>query len=184
MDKPASKGKSFLKQATILAAAGLIVRFFGFLYRPPLTALLGDGGNGIYSAGYQIYNFLLILSSAGLPAAIGRLVSERLALKQYGNAHRVFKVALAFSVSVGTVCMLIMLLGAGFIEEYICRIPGTAYTIISLAPTVLIVAIMATIRGYFQGMNTMVPTAISQIIEQIFNAQDRGDLFIGPGFKG
>ena len=60
MDKPASKGKSFLKQATILAAAGLIVRFFGFLYRPPLTALLGDGGNGIYSAGYQIYNFLLI----------------------------------------------------------------------------------------------------------------------------
>ncbi len=170
MDKPASKGKSFLKQATILAAAGLIVRFFGFLYRPPLTALLGDGGNGIYSAGYQIYNFLLILSSAGLPAAIGRLVSERLALKQYGNAHRVFKVALAFSVSVGTVCMLIMLLGAGFIEEYICRIPGTSYTIISLAPTVLIVAVMATIRGYFQGMNTMVPTAISQIIEQIFNA--------------
>lgn len=170
MEKTASKNKSFLKQATILAAAGLIVRFFGFLYRPFLTALLGDAGNGIYSAGYQVYNFLLILSSAGLPAAIGRLVSERLALKQYGNAHRVFKVAMAFSVTIGTVCMLVLILGAGFIEEYICRIPGTYYTLVSLAPTILIVAIMATIRGYFQGMNTMVPTAVSQIIEQIFNA--------------
>ena len=65
-----NKNSSFLKQATILAAAGLIVRFIGFLYRLPMTTLIGDNGNAIYSAGYQVYNFLLILSSAGLPAAI------------------------------------------------------------------------------------------------------------------
>lgn len=170
MEKVKTKSKSFLKQATILAAAGLLVRFLGFLYRPPLTALLGDGGNGIYSAGYQVYNFLLILSSAGLPAAIGRLVSERIALKQYGNAHRIFKVALAFSVTLGAICSVVMVLGARFIADSICRIPDAYYTLLSLAPTVLIVAIMATIRGYFQGMNTMVPTAVSQIVEQIFNA--------------
>lgn len=170
MDRPASKGKSFVKQAAILAVAGIIVRFFGFLYRPALTALLGDRGNAIYSAGYQVYNFLLILSSAGLPPAIGRIVSERLALKQYGNAHRVFKVALAFSSAMGAICMLVLFFGAGFIAEHICKIPDAYYTLVSLAPTVLIVAVMASFRGYFQGMNTMVPTAVSQVIEQIFNA--------------
>ena len=150
--------------------AGIIVRFFGFLYRPALTALLGDRGNAIYSAGYQVYNFLLILSSAGLPPAIGRIVSERLALKQYENAHRVFKVALVFSSIMGAVCMLVLFFGAGFIAEHICKIPDAYYTLVSLAPTVLIVAVMSSFRGYFQGMNTMVPTAISQVIEQIFNA--------------
>ena len=80
------KSSSFIKQAAILAAASMIVRFIGFLYRVPMTAIIGDTGNAIYSAGYQVYNFLLILSSAGLPAAIGKMVSERLALKQYRNA--------------------------------------------------------------------------------------------------
>lgn len=170
MEKAASKGRSFVKQAAILAMAGIIVRFFGFLYRPALTALLGDRGNAIYSAGYQVYNFLLILSSAGLPPAIGRIVSERLALKQYENAHRVFKVALVFSSIMGAVCMLVLFFGAGFIAEHICKIPDAYYTLVSLAPTVLIVAVMSSFRGYFQGMNTMVPTAVSQVIEQIFNA--------------
>ena len=95
------KSSSFIKQAAILAAASMIVRFIGFLYRVPMTAIIGDTGNAIYSAGYQVYNFLLILSSAGLPAAIGKMVSERLALKQYRNAHRVFIVSLWFSGTMG-----------------------------------------------------------------------------------
>ena len=77
------RGSSFVKQAAILAAASMIVRFIGFLYRVPMTAIIGDEGNAVYSAGYQVYNFLLILSSAGLPAAIAKMVSERLALKEY-----------------------------------------------------------------------------------------------------
>ena len=77
-----TKGKSsFVKQAAILASAGMLVRFLGFVYRLPLTNMLGDEGNGIYGMGYYIYTFLLILSSAGLPAAISKLVSERLALR-------------------------------------------------------------------------------------------------------
>ncbi|MBR2062769.1 MAG: oligosaccharide flippase family protein, partial [Anaerotignum sp.] len=84
----------FIKQAAILAAASLLVRFLGFVYRLPLTNMIGDEGNAIYAGGYYIYTFLLILSSAGLPAAISKLVSERIALKQYRNAHRVFQAAL------------------------------------------------------------------------------------------
>ena len=91
--KTKQKG-SFLKQAAILAFAGILVRFLGFVYRVPMTNMLGDVGNGIYGAGYNIYMFLLILSSAGLPAAISKLVSERLALHQYRNAHRVFQMTL------------------------------------------------------------------------------------------
>ena len=164
------KGGSFIKQAAILAAASMIVRFIGFLYRVPMTAIIGDSGNAIYSAGYQVYNFLLILSSAGLPAAIGKMVSERLALKQYRNAHRVFKVSLAFSSAMGLFFMVLLMLFAEPIAVNICKIPGAYYTLLTLAPTIFIVGIMSVLRGYFQGMNNMVPTAFSQIVEQIFNA--------------
>ena len=164
------KGSSFVKQAAILAAASMIVRFIGFLYRVPMTAIIGDAGNAIYSAGYQVYNFLLILSSAGLPAAIGKMVSERLALKQYKNAHKVFRVSLMLSGGLSFVFMVMLLLFSKEIAVNICKIPDAYYTLMSLAPTIFIVGIMSAFRGYFQGMNNMVPTAVSQIVEQIFNA--------------
>ncbi len=164
------KGGSFIKQAAILAAASMIVRFIGFLYRVPMTAIIGDTGNAIYSAGYQVYNFLLILSSAGLPAAIGKMVSERLALKQYTNAHKVFKVSMLFAAAMGFLFMLLLAILAKPVAVNICKIPDAYYTLLSLAPTIFIVGIMSVFRGYFQGMNNMVPTAFSQIVEQIFNA--------------
>lgn len=168
MEKTRKSG-SFMKQAAILVAASLLVRFLGFLYRLPLTSLIGDVGNAIYAAGYYIYQFLLILSSAGLPAAISKMVSERLALKQYANAHRVFQVSMLFSSVVGFFCMMLLFLFARPISEMVSS-PDSYYSLLTLAPTLLIVAIMSVFRGYFQGMNTMVPTAISQIVEQIFNA--------------
>lgn len=165
-----TKGKSsFVKQAAILASAGMLVRFLGFVYRLPLTNMLGDEGNGIYGMGYYIYTFLLILSSAGLPAAISKLVSERLALRQYRNAHRVFQTSLIVSASLGTIFAILMALTARQTAALV-KTPDSYYCILSLCPTLIIVAIMSVYRGYFQGMNTMVPTAISQIVEQIFNA--------------
>ena len=159
----------FIKQAAILAAASLLVRFLGFIYRLPLTNMIGDQGNAIYSGGYYIYTFLLILSSAGLPAAISKLVSERIALKQYRNAHRVFQAALVVSTTLGIIFAVIMGLGARQLANLI-EIPDSYYSLLTLCPTLVIVAIMSVFRGYFQGMHTMVPTAISQIIEQVFNA--------------
>ncbi|MBR2382376.1 MAG: polysaccharide biosynthesis protein [Anaerotignum sp.] len=162
-------GGSFIKQAAILAAASLLVRFLGFVYRLPLTNMIGDEGNAIYAGGYYIYTFLLILSSAGLPAAISRLVSERIALKQYRNAHRVFHAALIVSTTLGILFALLLFFTAEKMAVLV-QSPDSYYAILTLCPTLVIVAIMSVFRGYFQGMHTMVPTAISQIIEQVFNA--------------
>ncbi len=163
------KKGSFVLQAAVLASASLIVRFIGFLYRLPLTSLIGDEGNGIYAAGYNIYTFLLILSSAGLPAAISRLVSTRITKGEYANAHRVFRVAMAFAGTLGAIGMIILFVFAEPIANFVDN-PASVYCIRTLAPTLLIVGFMSVYRGYLQGMNIMYPTAMSQIVEQIFNA--------------
>lgn len=160
---------SFARQAAILAAASLFVRFIGFIYRVPLTALIGDIGNGIYSTGYNIYNFFLVVSSAGIPAAISKMVSERIALKQYKNAHKVFRISLLITITSGILGAIIMWFGAEALANMF-HMPKSFYAIRTLAPTVFMVAIMSSYRGYFQGMRTTTPTAVSQIVEQIFNA--------------
>ena len=169
MEERAKRKTSFVKQAAILATAGILVRFLGFVYRVPLTNMIGDDGNGIYSSGYYIYTFLLILSSAGLPAAISKMVSERIAVKEFRNAHKVFQSALVVS---GTLGLFFAVLLAVFGQEIatLSNTPESYYCILTLSPTIFIVAIMSAFRGYFQGMNTMVPTAVSQIVEQVFNA--------------
>lgn len=169
MAERAKRKASFVKQAAILATAGILVRFLGFVYRVPLTNMIGDQGNGIYSAGYYIYTFLLILSSAGLPAAISKMVSERIALKEYRNAHRVFQSALIVSGSLGLLFAILLGVFGQQIANF-ANAPESYYCILTLSPTIFIVAVMSAYRGYFQGMNTMVPTAVSQIVEQVFNA--------------
>jgi len=162
------KGTSFIKQAAILGAASLFVRLIGFLYRIPVTNWLGDEGIGFYTRAYFIYTFAVVISSGALPAAVSRLVSERVARDQYRNAHRLFKTAMGFAMFVGVVAGLIMGLGAGWMSEFF-DMPEAAHAIRVLAPTIFFVAILAVFRGYFQGMKNAMPTALSQIVEQIFN---------------
>lgn len=159
----------FIKQAAILAIASLLVRLLGFLYRLPLTNMLGDGGNGIYSAGFYLYNFFLVMSSAGLPAAISKIVSEKVALEEYRNVKKTFKISLILSSTVGLIFSIVMFVSARFFCNIIGS-PDSYYTILTLSPTVFIVSVMSVFRGYFQGLGTTVPTALSQVIEQIFNA--------------
>lgn len=163
------KKTTFVKQAAILAFAGILVRILGFAYRLPLTDMIGDEGNGIYSAGYYLYNMFLVISSAGLPAAISKMVSEKITLGQYKNAEKIFRVSLIVAGTLGFVCAVLMFAGArGFCA--IIKSPRSYYSILTLSPTIFIVAVMSVFRGYFQGMNTTVPTAVSQVVEQIFNA--------------
>ncbi|MFV0502458.1 MAG: oligosaccharide flippase family protein [Lachnospirales bacterium] len=162
-------GKSILKQASILVFASFLVRFMGFLYRIPLTRMLGDTGNSYYSSGYYFYTFFLVMSSAGLPAAIAKMVAARNVEKKYRESHKIFKISLAFAAVTGTASMFILWNFADVLANSI-KIPESAIVIKTLAPTVLLVSIMACYRGYFQGMKTTGPTAVSQIIEQIFNA--------------
>lgn len=111
-----------------------------------------------------------MISSFSLPTAVSKLVSIRLAKRQRRNAFRVFICSLAFAIGVGLFISLTIFLGAGLISTHLMKSPLSVYALRVLAPGLLIVAVMAVIRGYFQGMGTMLPTAISQIIEQVFNA--------------
>ena len=160
---------SFVRQAAILAAVGIAARLLGFLYRIPLTDLIGDEGNAVYSIGYTVYNFFLVISAAGLPAAISKLVSEKRAMGRHDIAHRIFLVALVLAASMGIVFTAVIFLFSEQITGML-GMPEASLALQMLAPTVFIFAIMATVRGYFQGMSSTVPTALSQLIEQVFNA--------------
>jgi len=166
-----SNKSSFAKQAAILAAASILVRIIGFTYRMPLIALVGDVGNAFYATAYAVYAFAITLSSGAMPAAISKLVSERIAVGRYHDAHELFKNALVAVAILGAAVGLAMALGANWLTSLrFFNYPGAVYAIRALAPTLFVVALLTVFRGYFQGMNTMMPTAFSQVIEQIFNA--------------
>lgn len=149
-----------------MAAASLVVRFIGFLYRIPLTRVVGDEGFAYYFAAYSIYTFAIALSSGTLPAALSKLTSERIARGHYYNAHNMFKTAMWFGAILGGLSGLVMFVFAGQFAALI-NAPAAVNAIRTLAPTVLFVALLAVYRGYFQGMKTAIPTAISQVVEQI-----------------
>lgn len=169
-NKPgSSKSKHFLVQGSILAIAGIIVRLIGLLYRVPLTNIIGEEGIGVYSTAYSIYNILLLISSYTLPLALSRLIAARLSVRQYYNSYKLFISACIFSLISGGIIGAVCFFGAdGFAA--LMKMPQAALAIKTLAPTIFIMAFLGTLRGYFQGYRTMVPTAFSQIIEQIVNA--------------
>ncbi len=164
------QNSNFIVQGGILAFAGIISRIIGFVYRIPLQNTIGDAGMGYYSAAFQIYSIMLIISSYSLPVAVSKLVAARAAKGQYRNARRFFHGALLFATLTGGATCLIVLFGADRLAGNIMSMPKSAIALRMLAPTLLIVALMGVIRGYFQGLGTMVPTAFSQLVEQIVNA--------------
>ena len=163
-------GSNFIIQGSILAIAGIIVRLIGMLYRIPLANYIGDEGNGYYSAAYNIYSIMLILSSYSLPVAVSKMVSARLARGQYRNARKILRAALFYATIVGGVGFCALWFGSGFFAEHVIKMPYSAYALKVLAPTVGVMAYLGVLRGFFQGHSTMVPTAVSQIFEQIVNA--------------
>ena len=164
------KKDDFLMQGAILAFAAVITKIIGVAYRIPLTNILGDEGNGFYGYAFEVYSIALILSSFSFPIAVSKLVSARMAMKQRRNAFRVFICALVFSVVVGLIVSLVIFFGAENISANFMESPLSVYALKMLAPGLFIVSIMGVLRGYFQGLGTMVPTAVSQVIEQIVNA--------------
>ena len=164
------KNSSFLLQGMILAAAGIVTRLIGIAYRIPVNNILGDEGQGCYGCAFSIYNIALLLTSYSLPLAVSKLVSARVSKKEYKNAMRIFKGALLFALIVGALVGILVFVCSDYIAGNIMSLKFSAYALRVLAPGLFIVAIMGVIRGFFQGMGTMVPTALSQIVEQIVNA--------------
>jgi stage V sporulation protein B len=160
---------SFLVQGSILAIASLVSRVIGLVYRIPLTAIIGDHGNDYYSCAYEIYSLLLLISSYSLPMAVSKMVSARISNGERQNAYRVFKGAMLFAAITGTIACVIVFFGAEELTR-LFQTPLGVYALQVLAPTLIIVAVLGVFRGFFQGMGTMIPSAVSQIIEQIVNA--------------
>lgn len=170
MSENKRKGGGFLVQGTILAAAGIITKVIGAIYRIPMLNIMGLQGQGYYDIAFQVYTIALMISSYSLPLAVSKLVSARIAVGEKKNAHRILKAALIFAGAVGSIIMLGIFFGADFIATHLMGASVSSYALRVLAPGLLIVAIMGVLRGYFQGLGTMIPTAISQILEQIVNA--------------
>lgn len=162
--------KNFILHGGILAAAGILVRIIGMLYRIPMVNIIGSEGNGIYSVAFNIYNIVLVLSSYGLPMAVSKLVSARYSNKRYKDSHKVFVSSVIVSVTTGGIAALLVFFGADFLESYVYQYPGIALPLRVLAPTIFIVAVMGVFRGFYQGQGTMIPTAVSQLLEQVVNA--------------
>lgn len=156
---------SFIVQAGILAAAGIISRIIGLLYRSPLERIIGDEGNGYYGAAYNFYLIILLVSSYSIPTAISKVISGRLALKEYKNAHRIFQCALIYVVIVGGAASLFAFFGAKFLVRQ-----NTVVVLQVFAPTIFFSGILGVLRGYFQAHKSMLQTSVSQIVEQILNA--------------
>ena len=168
-----TKGKresNFVVQGSILAVAGIIVRLIGILYRVPMTNIIGDEGMGYYSTAFNVYNIMLILSSYSLPLAVSKMVSARMAKGQYRNAVRVLKAALVYATVVGGIACFITWNFADFFATTAFNTPFCVYALKTLAPTIWIMAYLGVLRGFVQGHGTMIPTAISQIFEQVINA--------------
>lgn len=161
-----SKSKdNFIAQAGILAAAGIITRIIGLLYRSPMTAVIGELSLGYYQAAYSFYTIVLLISSYSIPSAISKVIAQKLAVKEYRNAHRLFYCAMGYVLVVGLIASLFLFFGAGlFVEEAAIPVLRT------FAPTIFIYGILGVLRGYFQAHKTMVQTSVSQILEQIANA--------------
>ncbi|MBO7633100.1 MAG: polysaccharide biosynthesis protein [Lachnospiraceae bacterium] len=159
----------YLLQGGILAIAGLITRFIGLVYRIPLTRIVGTEGMAYYNTAYEIYNIALLVSTYSVPVAVSKLIADRDSRGQYLNSHRIFRVGMALSSGIGLVVSLLLFIFAKNLASFM-KWPSAAIPLRVLAPTIFVFSIMGIIRGLFQGKRTMVPTAFSQIIEQIFNA--------------
>ena len=159
------KKDSFILQAGILAAAGFISRIIGLLYVSPVARIIGPVGQGYYESAYNYYAIVLMISSYSIPSAISKVIAQKLSLREYRNAHRIFICAMYYVLGVGLVASLLLFFGAGHL------VTESAVPVLQvLAPTIFVYGILGVLRGYFQAHKSMVQTSLSQILEQIVNA--------------
>ncbi len=157
--------KGLFVQAGILAIAGVISRIIGLVYGSPLAAIIGDEGNGYYGSAYAIYTIVLLISSYSIPSAMSKIISGKLAVKEFRNAHRIFKCAIIYVAVVGGIGSIVLFFAADILVA-----GRSAIVLRFFAPTIFLFGFLGVLRGYFQAHRTMVPTSISQLIEQVFNA--------------
>ncbi len=161
------KQNSFVLQAGILAAAGMIVKVISLIYRSPLLSIIGLEGNGYYSTAINIYTIILLISSYSIPSAISKVIAQKLAFKEYRNAQRVFQCALIYVLVVGGIASIFTFAAAPLLMS---KSVNSIVALRVLAPTIFFSGLLGVLRGYFQAHGSMLHTSLSQILEQIVNA--------------
>ncbi|MFZ7130976.1 MAG: putative polysaccharide biosynthesis protein [Eubacteriales bacterium] len=156
---------AYVKGAGIIALGGIIAKLLGLFYKIPIYNILDSFGYGLYYNSYAIYNLILTISIVGIPVAISKMIAEKMSLRNYYGAYRVFKVSMTTLVFIGTLSSAFLYFGAHFIIASAEWNTDTYYAIIGLSLAPFFVSIVCAVRGFFQGMQIMAPSAISQIIE-------------------
>ena len=158
------KQNTFFGGAAILAVGILVVKLIGMFYKIPLVNIIGAQGNSDFSNAYNIYAVLLTISTAGLPVAVSKLVSEANALNRQNQVRSIFRTSMVLFLALGLLSFLLMYFRADWLAEMMHDTKAAA-GIKALAPAVVCVGCLAAFRGYTQGHQDMVPTSVSQIIE-------------------
>ena len=161
------KKQSFLHGAALLAAATAIVKIIGAFYKIPLNAIIGEQGFSYFYTAYEIYSVLLLISTAGLPVAVSRLISQANSLGHYNQVRQVYRTARNIFLVLGLISSLLMTLFcrqlANFMEQ-----PDAWFAIGCLGPCALLVCLLSAYRGFFQGQGNMIPTSVSEVLEAFF----------------
>jgi len=169
MNSQSNHGESFLKGTFILAVAGMVVKVIGSLNWIFVSRVLGGEGIGLYLMAFPIYLLALSISTAGVPVAISIITAERVALKDIWGAKRVFRISMSLMAVTGVFFSFLTYFGADALMKYhFIRDTRAYYSVVALAPAIFFVTLLASSRGYLQGWQRMTPTAVSQIVEQIF----------------
>ena len=160
-----AKKQNFLHGAAILAAGVVVIKILGAIYKIPLRNIIGETGYGYFFAAYTIYNFFLTISTAGLPVALSRMLSEANTLGRPRQARRTFHVALGTLGVLGLVFTLVMLLFPTEMAIAFVSKPKVSQCVFAIAPAVLLVCLTSAFRGYIQGNGNMTPTTLGQVLE-------------------
>lgn len=159
------KKQNFFEGAFVLILATVVVKIIGAFYKVPLKNLLGKEAMGLFTVAYNIYNVALVISTVGLPTALSKMIAEASTLGRAKEVRRIVCVGAMIFIPIGFVCSALMFLFPETIAIAIGNNVKAAAAICAISPSVLLVSILSVFRGYFQGMNNMVPTAVSQVIE-------------------
>jgi stage V sporulation protein B len=171
--------KSFIKGALILSAAGILSKILGAVYRIPFARIVEGEGLGIYQMAYPFYTLILAVSTAGIPLAVSKLISERECQGDYDGVRKVFRLSLIALTAFGILASGLLFLSADWISINILKEPRAALSLKAIAPAILFTSVIANFRGFFQGHQRMTPTAISQVLEQFVRV---GTVFIATWF--
>lgn len=160
------KAQNFIQGTALLTLATLVVKFLGVLYKVPMNHIIGEQGFGYFNTAYDIYNVLLMISTAGLPVAMSRMISQAGSLGNFNQVRRIYVTARAIFLALGLGGTLLMTVFCRELAVFLNQ-PDAWAAIGCLGPCVLLVCVMSTHRGYFQGLSNMIPTSVSQVIEAL-----------------